>query len=194
MARRPYIMVPNVDFILFLLIKAFEVIIDTQMLLLIMRFCNGWLQVIIIFTDGEFALNSTVTLPETQLAPSVKVFIYKLPPPNDGDIFLSNNSLLSSLCRIGGTFEVIEQDITNPLYAIRSYFSYLASAQMASQQVQGKPLWTSPYQNRDVVGGYITTVTYPGKSKEPNSVFLFSKNLLIWESFLFTRCKTFEEA
>ncbi|KAH8960729.1 hypothetical protein BDL97_05G012500 [Sphagnum fallax] len=119
------------------------------------------LKVIIIFTDGEFALNSTVTLPETQLAPSVKVFIYKLPPPNDGDIFLSNNSLLSSLCGIGGTFEVIEQDITNPLYAVRSYFSYLASAQMASHQVQGKPLWTSPYQNRDVVCGYITTVTYP---------------------------------
>lgn len=184
MACRPYIMVPNVDFILFLLIKAFEIIIDTQMLLLIMRSCNGWLQVIIIFTDGEFALNSAVILPETQLAPGVKVFIYKLPPPNDGDIFLSNNSLLSSLCRIGGTFEVIEQDITNPLYAVRSYFSYLASAQMASQQVQGKPLWTSPYLNRDVVGGYITTVTYPGKSKEPNFVFLFSKNLLILGVFL----------
>lgn len=177
-------MLPNVDFILFLLIKAFEIIIDTQMLLLIMRSCNGWLQVIIIFTDGEFALNSAVILPETQLAPGVKVFIYKLPPPNDGDIFLSNNSLLSSLCRIGGTFEVIEQDITNPLYAVRSYFSYLASAQMASQQVQGKPLWTSPYLNRDVVGGYITTVTYPGKSKEPNFVFLFSKNLLILGVFL----------
>ncbi len=176
MACRPYyIMVPNVDYILFLLIKAFEVIIDTQMLLLIMQFCNGWLQVIIIFTDGEFALSSNVTLPETQLGPGVKVFIYKLPPPNDGDIFLSNNSLLGSLCGIGGTFEVIEQDITNPLYAVRSYFSYLASAQMASSQVQGKPLWTSPYQNRDVVGGYITTVTYPGKSKEPNSVFSLFK-------------------
>ncbi len=177
MAHRPYIMVPNVDFILFLLIKAFEVIIDTQMLLLTMQLCNGWLQVIIIFTDG-FAFNSTVILPQTQLAPSVKVFIYKLPPPNDGDIYLSNNSLLSSLCRIGGTFEVIEQDITNPLYAVRSYFSYLASAQMASGQVQGKPLWTSPYQNDDVVGGYITTVTYPGKSKRTQLCFSLFKELV----------------
>ncbi|CAM6025936.1 unnamed protein product [Sphagnum balticum] len=122
---------------------------------------NDALKVIIIFTDGEFALSSNVTLTETQLGPGVKVFIYKLPPPNDGNIFLSNNSLLSSLCGIGGTFEVIEQEITNPLYAVRSYFSYLALAQMASSQVQGKPLWTSPYQNLDVVSGYITTVTYP---------------------------------
>ncbi|CAK9875767.1 unnamed protein product [Sphagnum jensenii] len=142
------------------------------------------LKVIIIFTDGEFALSSTVILSQTQLGPGVKVFIYKLPPPNDGDIFLSNNPLLSSLCQIGGTFEVIEQDITDPLYAVRSYFSYLASAQMASRQVQGKPLWTSPYQNRDVVGRYISTVTYPGKSQEPNSVFLFSKELVDLGVFL----------
>jgi hypothetical protein len=46
-----------------------------------------------------------------------------------------------------------------------------------------------------VVGGYISTVTYPGKSKEPNSVFFsFQRTCWFGSLYCFTWCKTFEEA
>jgi hypothetical protein len=122
------------------------------------------LKVIVVLTDAGFASSENVTLPETQLqAAGVKVLIYKLPQANDNNVYLSNIPLLGSLCRIGGTFEVIEQNLVNPLYAIKSYFSYLASTHMVASAVAGKPLWTSLYLDFDEISKYITTVTFPGK-------------------------------
>lgn len=94
-----------------------------------------------VLTDAWFVYSENVTLPETQLQTAgVKVLIYKLPQANDNNVYLSNSPLLGSLCRIGGTFEVIEQDLNNPLYAIKSYFLYLASTHMVALAVAGKPL------------------------------------------------------
>ncbi len=121
-------------------------------------------QVIVVLTDAGFASSENVTLPEAQLQTAgVKVLIYKLPQANDNNVYLSNVPLLGSLCRIGGTFEVIEQDLDNPLYAIKSYFSYLASTHMVATAVARKPLWSSLYLDFDEISKYITTVTFPGK-------------------------------
>jgi len=121
-------------------------------------------QVIVVLTDAGFASSENVTLPETQLQTAgVKVLIYKLPQANDNNVYLSNIPLLGSLCRIGGTFEVIQEDLDNPFYAIKSYFSYLASTHMVAPAVAGKPLWTSLYLDFDEISKYITTVTFPGK-------------------------------
>jgi hypothetical protein len=116
----------------------------------------------VVLTDAGFASSENVTLPETQLQTAgVKVLIYKLPQANDNNVYLSNIPLLGSLCRIGGTFEVIQEDLDNPLYAIKSYFSYLASTHMVAPAVAGKPLWTSLYLDFDEISKYITTVTFP---------------------------------
>jgi hypothetical protein len=121
-------------------------------------------QVIVVLMDAWFVYSENVTLPETQLQTAgVKVLIYKLPQANDNNVYLSNSPLLGSLCRIGGTFEVIEQDLNNPLYAIKSYFFYLASTHMVALAVAGKPLWTNLYLDFDEISTYITSVTFPGK-------------------------------
>ncbi|CAK9256266.1 unnamed protein product [Sphagnum jensenii] len=82
------------------------------------------LKIIVVLTDGVFASSENVTLPEILLlASNVKILLYKLPQADDLDIYLSNNSLLNSICRVNGTFEVIQEDLTNPLYTGR-YYSY----------------------------------------------------------------------
>ncbi|KAH8975711.1 hypothetical protein BDL97_01G173200 [Sphagnum fallax] len=119
-------------------------------------------KVIVVLMDAWFVYSENVTLPETQLQTAgVKVLIYKLPQANDNNVYLSNSPLLGSLCRIGGTFEVIEQDLNNPLYAIKSYFFYLASTHMVALAVAGKPLWTNLYLDFDEISTYITSVTFP---------------------------------
>lgn len=101
-----------------------------------------------------------MTLPESLLlASNVKILLYKLPQADDLDIYLSNNSLLNSICRVNGTFEVIQGDLTNPLYTVRSYFSYLAATLEVA--VNGKPLWSNIYQDFDRIGHNIASVTSP---------------------------------
>lgn len=119
-----------------------------------------------VLTDGVFASSENVTLPESLLLGSnVKILLYKLPQADDLDIYLSNNSLLNSICRVNGTFEVILEDLTNPLYTVRSYFSYLAATLEVA--VNGKPLWSNIYQDFEGIGNNITSVTSPGKEKTP---------------------------
>jgi hypothetical protein len=122
-------------------------------------------QIIVVLTDGAFASSENVTLPESLLLGSVKILLYKLPQADDSDIYLSNNSLLNSICRVNGTFEVIQKDLTNPLYTVRSYFSYLAATLEVA--VNGKPLWSNIYQDFEGIGNNITSVTSPGKKKTP---------------------------
>jgi hypothetical protein len=123
-------------------------------------------QIIVVLTDGVFASSENVTLPESLLLGSnVKILLYKLPQADDLDIYLSNNSLLNSICRVNGTFEVIQEDLTNPLYTVRSYFSYLAATLEVA--VNGKPLWSNIYQDFEGIGNNITSVTSPGKEKTP---------------------------
>jgi hypothetical protein len=123
-------------------------------------------QIIVVLTDGVFASSENVTLPESLLlASNVKILLYKLPQADDLDIYLSNNSLLNSICRVNGTFEVIQGDLTNPLYTVRSYFSYLAATLEVA--VNGKPLWSNIYQDFDRIGHNIASVTSPGKKKTP---------------------------
>jgi hypothetical protein len=123
-------------------------------------------QIIVVLTDGVFASSENVTLPESLLlASNVKILLYKLPQADDLDIYLSNNSLLNSICRVNGTFEVIQKDLTNPLYTVRSYFSYLAATLEVA--VNGKPLWSNIYQDFEGIGYNITSVTSPGKKKTP---------------------------
>ncbi|KAH8975709.1 hypothetical protein BDL97_01G173100 [Sphagnum fallax] len=118
------------------------------------------LKIIVVLTDGVFASSENVTLPESLLlASNVKILLYKLPQADDLDIYLSNNSLLNSICRVNGTFEVIQKDLTNPLYTVRSYFSYLAATLEVA--VNGKPLWSNIYQDFEGIGYNITSVTSP---------------------------------
>ncbi len=140
-------------------------------------------QIIVVLTDGVFASSENVTLPESLLlASNVKILLYKLPQADDLDIYLSNNSLLNSICRVNGTFEVIQGDLTNPLYTVRSYFSYLAATLEVA--VNGKPLWSNIYQDFDRIGHNIASVTSPGKKKTPPWY------LPLWNSFMFSTTLT----
>ncbi len=119
------------------------------------------LQVIIVFTDGNFSPLNNATFPTNNLlASQVKVILYKLPRSSDTDPFLLTTSLEQLLCGVQGTFELLDAPATkNPLYSIRSYYTFLAHTHMAV--VANKSTWSNVYasysEKLDVV-----TVTYPG--------------------------------
>lgn len=116
-------------------------------------------------SNGLFApLNSTgVVFPATELLDlRAKLMIYKLPPnPDKVDPFLETTSLKANLCSVSGSFELLDpQTTTNPLYAMRSYFTYLARVQLIA--VGNKTNWSNKYQSQSQLHN-ITTVTYPGE-------------------------------
>lgn len=121
------------------------------------------LQVILIFTDGNFSPLNNATFPTSELLRlQVKVILYKLPRSSDTDAFLLSTSLQQLLCGVQGTFELLDAPATkNPLYSIRSYYTFLADTHMAA--VANKSTWSNVYksisQQIDVV-----TVTHPGTS------------------------------
>ena len=119
------------------------------------------LQVIIVFTDGNFLPLDNATFPTSNLlASQVKVILYKLPRSSDNDPFLLNTTLQQLLCGVKGTFELLNAPATkNPLYSIRSYYSFLAHTHMAV--VANKATWSNVYESRSEMIS-VVTVTYPG--------------------------------
>ena len=119
------------------------------------------LQVIIVFTDGNFSPLNNATFPTSKLlASQVKVILYKLPRSSDNDPFLLSTSLQQLLCGVQGTFELLNAPATkNPLYSIRSYYSFLAHTHMAV--VANKATWSNVYASYSEMVDLVT-VTYPG--------------------------------
>ncbi|KAG0567449.1 hypothetical protein KC19_7G135200 [Ceratodon purpureus] len=122
---------------------------------------GDYLKVIIVLSNGLFApLNSSATgFPSKALKDlKAKVMIYKL-KQNQQDLFLTATpSLKDNLCSVNGSFELLEPQATlNPLYAMRSYFTYLARVHLA---VVDKPNWSNKYQSYSQLHN-ISTVTYP---------------------------------
>lgn len=119
------------------------------------------LQVIIVFTDGNFSPLNNATFPTSSLlASQVKVILYKLPGSSDNNPFLLNTSLQPLLCGVQGTFELLNAPATtNPLYSIRSYYSFLAHIHMAV--VANKATWSNVYESYSEMIK-VVTVTYPG--------------------------------
>lgn len=118
------------------------------------------LKVIIIFTDGQFAALDATIFPSAQLlALRIKIFIFKLPRNSDLDTFLRNTTLPDVLCSVHGTFEVLEPYSTsNPLLAIRSFYTFLATTHLAVAKNQST--WSSIYPSFSQRSNG-TTVTYP---------------------------------
>lgn len=123
------------------------------------------LKVIIVFTDGLFSDFNTTTFPTALIAQNrVKIILFKLPRNSDSDPFLLKTTLQPILCGVQGSFELLEAPATlNPLYAIRSYFSYLAK--IHEDIVESKATWSNVYksvsQELDAV-----TVTAPAFDKQ----------------------------
>ena len=83
--------------------------------------------------------------------------VYKLPTNDDnGDPFLLNTPWLKDdICSVNGSFQRLDaSETTNPLYSMRSYFTYLALTELTI--IGDNVTWTiSQDQN-------IITTTYPG--------------------------------
>jgi len=120
----------------------------------------SYLKVIIVFTDGNFSPLNNATFPTSSLlASQVKVILYKLPGSSDSNPFLLNTSLQPLLCGVQGTFELLNAPATkNPLYSIRSYYSFLAHIHMAV--VANKATWSNVYESYSEMIK-VVTVTYP---------------------------------
>ena len=114
-------------------------------------------------SDGHFAPFNSTTFPSLELQNlHIKLMVYKLPTNDDsGDPFLLKNpSFHESICSVNGSFERVNAlETVNPLYSMRSYFTFLARTQLAS--VDNNATWSNLYlsfsQDRSA-----TTVTYPG--------------------------------
>ncbi len=125
------------------------------------------LQIIIVLTDGQFATtgNPNQTLPVNEISSNkAKVFVYKMLQTitTDDDPYLERGSNLpSQICEVDGTFEVISQNLDNPLFAIKSFYSFLANTHIVA--VNQKPYWSNVYPSFFEAGSQCITVTYPGK-------------------------------
>ena len=118
-------------------------------------------QVIVVFTDGQFSPVDATTFPTAQILElKAKIILYKLPPTYDPDPFLSQTTLRNVLCDAKGTFELLEPYTTsNPLFSIRSFYTFLAQIHLAVAKNQST--WSSTYQGASQALNE-TTVTYPG--------------------------------
>lgn len=115
-------------------------------------------RVIIVLTDGVFATLGNVTLPTAELSSKkVKIFLYKLKPSNDNDVFLEKTTLPQQLCDVGGHFEPILKNVNNGLLAFAKYFSYLANLRRVI--TGGKPQYSYVYRDFEQIGGNIITIS-----------------------------------
>ncbi|KAH9576244.1 hypothetical protein CY35_01G151900 [Sphagnum magellanicum] len=123
-----------------------------------------YLKIIIVLTDGQFATtgNPNQTLPVNEISSNkTKVFVYKMLQTitTDDDPYLERGSNLpSQICEVDGTFEVISQNLDNPLFAIKSFYSFLANTHIVA--VNQKPYWSNVYPSF-FEGSLCMTVTYP---------------------------------
>ena len=121
------------------------------------------LQVIVVLSDGLFVPLNSTTFPSAELQSlQAKLMVYKLLTNDDGGdpYLLKTPSLRQNLCSVNGSFERLNAlETANPLYAMRSYFTFLARTQLAS--VGNNATWSNPYSSFDQDRNAIT-VTYPG--------------------------------
>eukprot|EP00246_Nothoceros_aenigmaticus_P015100 TRINITY_DN6104_c0_g1_i17.p1 TRINITY_DN6104_c0_g1~~TRINITY_DN6104_c0_g1_i17.p1 ORF type:complete len:471 (+),score=51.31 TRINITY_DN6104_c0_g1_i17:142-1554(+) len=127
----------------------------------------GALKVIVVLTDGQSPLP-----PEQpglddlarQLNTSYStLFVYQI---DGNDVGLA--AFASKLLR--GRNEKVNVNpstVLNPLYALKSYFSFLANARMSSGY--DSYFWQPPYLDYDFLG-LVRTVAYPGMSQLPMNV------------------------
>lgn len=117
---------------------------------------------ILVFTDGNFATASNISSPVySNLASSnAKVFVYKIPPLNDGNLFVENTLFANQICSIGGSFEVISNVLSNPIQAMNSFFTYTASLHAAVSNNSAD--YSSIYAGYEQIEGNITTVSIAG--------------------------------
>ena len=116
---------------------------------------------ILVLTDATFAPASNISIPVTNVTSlNVKLFIYKIPQQSDSTLFLGNTSFANQLCSIGGSFEVISSDLSNPLLALNSFFTFTAAlhAQVTNNQAD----YSIIYPGYEEIEGNITTVSRPG--------------------------------
>jgi hypothetical protein len=100
-----------------------------------------------VLSNGLFAVNST-TFPSADLQRSkANLMVYRLPTYDDGgDPFLLNTTFQSDICSVNGSFELLDAPTTaNPLYSLRSYFTYLAQTHLIA--VGGNVTWSSKFAN-----------------------------------------------
>ncbi|KAG0625978.1 hypothetical protein M758_2G093300 [Ceratodon purpureus] len=123
------------------------------------------LKVIIVLSNGLFVVNST-TFPSIALhSNKAKLMVYKLPTNDDGgDTFLLKTSFQKDICSVQGSFESLDALATaNPLYSMRSYFTYLARIQLSA--VGDNVTWSNTYpsvsQNQTSL-----SPTYPAFGKD----------------------------
>ncbi|KAG0558547.1 hypothetical protein KC19_10G036500 [Ceratodon purpureus] len=120
------------------------------------------LKVIVVLSDGLFVPLNSTTFPSAELQSlQAKLMVYKLLTNDDGGdpYLLKTPSLQQNLCSVNGSFERLNAlETANPLYAMRSYFTFLARTQLAS--VGNNATWSNPYSSFDQDRNAIT-VTYP---------------------------------
>ena len=112
-------------------------------------------------SNGLFVVNST-TFPALALQKNqAKLMVYKLPTNDDGgDPFMLNTTFQRDICSVQGSFESLDALATaNPLYSVRSYFTYLARVQLAT--VGNNVTWSNKYASVSQDQNAITP-TYPG--------------------------------
>ncbi|KAG0599815.1 hypothetical protein M758_12G180700 [Ceratodon purpureus] len=126
-----------------------------------------YLKLVIVISDGYFIPLNSSTFPTTDIsALKAKLLVYRLPPNYDesNDRFLINTTLQTVLCGVQGSFEVLDAPATaNPLFAINSYFSYLAQVHMIV--VGSKATWSNMYESIAQVRNAVT-VTSPAFDKD----------------------------
>ncbi|KAG0578014.1 hypothetical protein KC19_5G198300 [Ceratodon purpureus] len=119
------------------------------------------LKVIVIFTDGQFSpLTNTTILTAQILAWPVKIILFKFPLSGETDPFLNTTLLPNFICGVQGTFELLDavDSTRNPLYAIRSFYTFMARTQLAVAKNQST--WSARYLSySQPLNG--TSVTYP---------------------------------
>ncbi|KAG0606079.1 hypothetical protein M758_9G112000 [Ceratodon purpureus] len=118
-------------------------------------------KIILVFTDGEFATGN-ISIPVTNLTSSnVKMFVYKIPPINDDNLFIANTPFASQLCSIGGSFEIISKlsGLSNPILALNTFFTFSANlhAKVSNNSADYSPI----YAGYEQIEGNITTVSRP---------------------------------
>lgn len=100
-------------------------------------------------TDGRYGdfLNQTEVQPVIQdlLRENVKVLTFAF-----GQAAATKN-LTALACSMGGSFEIVDTPL-NPLFGMRSYFSFLARSRLA---VVDKPSWHQEYKNYDSLGAVV---------------------------------------
>ncbi|CAK9862534.1 unnamed protein product [Sphagnum jensenii] len=154
-----------------------------------------YLKIIIVLTDGQFATtgNPNQTLPVNEISSNkAKVFVYKMLQTitADNDPYLERGSNLpSQICEVNGTFEVISQNLDNPLFAIKSFYSFLANTHIVA--VNQKPYWSNVHSSF-FEGSSCITVTYP--AFDSNGELLGVAGIDVFKVELGTLTQSVEEA